>query len=321
LNAQECASASFGNAYVPGGSFISIFANHTFVNNGEGFLPGIIETDRSGSPGYINFTSTGSWSGATDGAHINGYVRTFSSAPFVFPIGNGSRLRMIGISGSADATAAFVDEDPSTATGVMDITNADLEAVSDREYWIVTGGNETTITLTWDQLTNVEDLVTGDINRLTIVGWNGSGWDIIPTSINASMLANNSTNVFDDQISTSFSIGSMTSDNVITPNDYEIITLGSLTVPRSGIVDDGEINVFPNPAKIGDKAYVAYDLKGTSGKMEIYDGYQRLVYEQLLDSESGVVNLPQLNLTDDKYIITLIEKDGSRTSKILIMIK
>ena len=325
LSAQECASGSFGNAYIPSGSFMSIFGDHTFVNGGNGFLPGIVETARAstreGTPGFVNFTASSSWNGASDGAHVNGFVRTFSSAPFVFPVGNGERLRMLGISGSANAAAAFVDEDPAITTGVMDITNPDLEAVSDREFWILTGDNETTVTLTWDQLTNIEDLVTGDINRLTIIGWNGSSWDIIPTTVNTSALANNSSNVLDDNISTSFSIGSATSDNVIVPNDFEIITFGSLVEPRSGIVEDGELSIFPNPARIGDNTFVAYDLKGTSGKMEIYDGYQRLVFEQILDSESGVVNLPQLNLTDDKYVVTLIEKDGSKTSKILILIK
>jgi len=277
LSAQECASGSFGNAFIPSGSFMSIFGDHTFVNDGSGFLPGIIETDRSASPGFINFTASSSWSGASDGAHVDGFVRTFSSAPFVFPIGNGERLRMLGISGSADATAAFVDEDPAIFTGVMDITNPDLEAVSDREYWILTGNSETSVTLTWDQLTNVEDLVTGDINRLTLIGWNGTSWDIIPTSVNTSALANNSSNVLDEAMTTSFSVGSATSDNVIVPNDFEIISLGSLAVPRTSIVENGELSVFPNPARVGDRAFVTYDLKGTSGKMEVYDGYQRLV--------------------------------------------
>ena len=122
-------------------------------------------------------------------------------------------------------------------------------------------------------------------------------------------------------MTTSFSLGSATSDNVIVPNDFEIISLGSLAVPRMSFVEDGEMSIFPNPARIGDNTFVAYDLKGTSGKMEVYDGYQRLVYEQILDNESGVVNLPQLNLSDDKYVVTLIEKDGSKTSKILILIK
>lgn len=324
LSAQECASGSFGNAYIPSGSFMSIFGDHTFVNDGSGFIPGIIQTDRGvdrGEPGFVNFTASSTWSGASDAAHVNGFVRTFSTGPFVFPVGNGERLRMLGISGSANATAAFFDEDPAITTGVMDITNPDLEAVSDREFWILTGGAETTVTLTWDQLTNIEDLVTGDINRLTIIGWNGSSWDIIPTTVNASALANNSSNVLDDAISTSFSVGSASSDNVIVPSDFEIITFGSLAVPRTGIIEDGELSIFPNPARIGENTFVEYDLKGTSGKMEIYDGYQRLVFEQILESESGVVNLPQFNLTDDKYVVTLIEKDGSKTSKILILIK
>lgn len=321
LNSQECASGSFGNAHIPAGGFMSIFANHTFVNGGTGFLPGIIETNRVGVPGFINFTSTGSWTGASDDAHVDGYVRTFSSGSFVFPTGNGERLRMIGISGSENATAVFIDEDPAIATGTMDIGNIDLESVSNREYWILTGEEATTVTLTWDQLTNVEDLVTGDINRLTIVGWTGSSWEIIPTSINEFMLAANSSNTLDENISTSFSIGSMVSDNLITPDDYEFLTLGSLAVPRSIAVGESSLTVYPNPAHIGDRTSIAFDLIGTRGKLEVYDGFQRMVYQQLIDRERGVITLPQLNLTDDKYVVTIIEADGSKTSKIMIMLR
>jgi len=321
-SAQECASGSFGNAFVPSGSFVSIFANHTFVNGGTGLMPGTIETDRGNSPGVVNFTNTASWSGADDAAHVNGFVRTFSSTPFVFPVGSGERLRMIGISGSENATAAFVEEDPAVSIGTMDLNNADLDAVSNREYWILEGGNETTITLTWDQLSNVEDLVGGDINKLTIVGWDGDSWEIIPTSVNASMLANNSTNTLNDAVSTSFSVGSMTSDNVITPNNFTLITLGSLATPRSSAVEDGEISVFPNPALLAEDTYISYNLKkGNLGKIEVYDGQQRLVFEQDVDQDYGVIKLPTFNLTDDTYFVTLLESDGSRQSQILIMVR
>lgn len=320
MYAQECNSSSFGNAYVPSNGFISIFAEHSFEFDGGGLFPGLILTDKSNTPGYVNFTQTASWLGAEADAHVNGFVRTFSSDPFVFPIGNGSRLRMVAVSGSANATAGYVDADPSIATGVMTIANAELDAVSAREYWIMSGDNETTVTLTWDQLSNVEDIVDGDINKLTIVGWDGNSWVVIPSGVNDFMLQANSSNTFDQNITTSFSIGSLTSTAMVNLDDFQIITLGSLAVPRSSAVAEGDISVFPNPARVGAPTYVSYDLVGKTGKMEIYDGFNRLVFTQLLNEESGNVLLPNLNLVDDKYVVTLIEADGSKKSKFLIVI-
>ena len=321
VHGQECNSASFVNAYIPSDGFISIFANHSFNEGGSGMFPGLIGTARGANPGFVNFTQSGSWSSATDVAHVNGYVRTFSSDAFAFPVGDGSSLRMIGVSGSANAAASYVNEDPSLLTGVMTIANPDLEAVSVREYWTLSGSNATSITMTWDQLSNVEDLTNGDINKLTVVGWNGSGWDIIPTAVNSFMIQANSQNIFNENITTSFNIGSMTTNTDVNLDDYVLFTLGSLLVPRSSALEDGDINVSPNPARLGAPTFVSYDLVGKAGKMEIYDGFNRLVYTQTLDQESGTIRLPELNLSDDRYVVTLIEQNGAKTSKILIVVK
>ncbi len=321
VQGQECNSGSFGNAYIPSDGFISIFASHSFNEGGAGMFPGLIGTARGANPGYVNFTQTGSWSSATDAAHVNGYVRTFSSDAFAFPVGDGSSLRMIGVSGSENSAASYVNDDPSLVTGVMTIANADLEAVSVREYWTLSGSNATSITLTWDQLSNVEDLTSGNINKLTVVGWNGSGWDIIPTAVNTFMIQANSQNIFDEDITSSFNIGSMTTNADVDLDDYVLFTLGSLLVPRSSALEDGELSVSPNPARLGTPTFVSYDLVGKAGKMEIYDGYNRLVYTQNLDQETGTILLPELNLSDDRYVVTLIEQNGAKKSKILIVVK
>lgn len=321
LVSQSVTSGSFGGTYVPSSGFISIFGDHSFDFADCGMFPGLIVTEREGNRGYVNFTDGATWTNAADDAHVDGYVRTFSSDSFVFPIGNDGKLRLLGISGSENAAASYLFEDPAIVTGVLTISNLDLDAISTREYWRLTGSNETIVTMTWDQLSNIEDLVNGDINKLTIIGWANGEWNIIPSQINNFALATNSGNVFDEDITTSFLIGSLSSVDPINPDDYEIITLGSLSTPRSSFVEDGGISVFPNPARIGTPTYVSYDLKGNKGKIEIYDGFNRLVYSEVLTQSKGNLLIPNLNLLDDRYIITMIEEDGSKKSKYLIMIK
>lgn len=321
LNGQDIASGSFGGTFVPSDGFISIFGNHTFDFADCGLFPGLIVTERNNGIGVVNFTSGSNWSGANDASHVDGYVQTLSSAPFVFPIGNDGKLRLLGISGSANAAAAFSFEDPSLLTGSLTIDNVDLEAVSTREYWQVMGSNETMVTLTWDQLSNIEDLVNGDINKLTIIGWRNGGWEVIPSLINDFTLLSNSQNQFNEDITTSFLVGSLSSASAITLDDYDLITLGALSTPRSSFVEDGEISVFPNPARLGTPTYISYDFVGTGGKIEIYDGFNRMVYSQVVDQEKGNLLLPDMNLTDDRYVVTAINQDGSKNSQYLIIIK
>jgi len=320
INSQQVSSGSFGGTYVPADGFISIFGDHTFGFADCGLFPGLIVTSRA-SAGYVNFTQGASWSDATDESYVDGNVRTFSSGPFVFPVGNDGKLRLLGVSGSENAAASYLFDDPATITGQLVIANPDLEAVSTREYWSLSGDNETIVTLTWNQFSNIEDLVNGDINRLTMIGWTDLGWEVIPTTINDFTLLSNSSNEFNEDITTSFIVGSLSSADVIVPDNYSIITFGSLAIPRSSIVDNGGVSVFPNPARLGTPTYVSYDLRGNSGKLEIYDGYNRLVYSQSLTQSSGNVLIPEMNLSSDRYVVTMIEEDGTKKSKYLIVIK
>ena len=315
----QLTSGSFGSTYVPSDGFISIFGDHSFDYADCGLYPGLILTARD-QPGFVNFVSGSSWSGATEESHVDGFVRTFSTDPFVFPVGNDGKLRLLGISGSRNAQASYVFADPALVTGQIMIANPELIALSSNEYWILKGENETVVTLTWDELSSIEDISGGDLNRLTMVGWNGSDWEVIPTVINEFTLQSNSFNLFDEDRSTSFSAGSLSSTDSFSPDSYEIITFGTLSIPRVGLLD-GAVSVFPNPARIGTPTFISYRLKGKQGKIEIYDGFSRLVYTASLDQQEGVVRFDQQNLVDDKYVITIIEHDGQKISRPLIMIK
>jgi hypothetical protein len=320
LAVAQHASGSFGGAFVPSEGFLSIFGDHSFEFAECARFPGLIVTARD-EAGFVNFTREASWSGASDISHVDGFVRTFSEGPFVFPIGNDGRLRLLGITGSRNASASYTSQDPATITGELNLSNTDLDAVSTREFWELRSENETAVTLTWGQFSNIEDLVSGDINKLTLIGWTPTGWEVIPSQVNEFTLLSNSFNELDEEISSSFVIGSISSIDPFVPDDFMILSLGSLTEANAGIVGDGEINVFPNPAKIGSPTYISYDLLGKRGKLEIYDGFNRLVFSQRLDQESGRVLFPNHNLVDDRYVITLIEANGRKTSKQLILIR
>ncbi len=58
--------------------------------------------------------------------------------------------------------------------------------------------------------------------------------------------------------------------------------------------------MYPNPAKFGTQTQIAYRLNGSGGKIEVFDGYSRLVYSEPLQNASGTIHLPELNQSEDR---------------------
>ncbi|HWV32645.1 MAG TPA: hypothetical protein VN038_23450 [Dyadobacter sp.] len=80
----QAQQGSSGNTYIFGGAQMTFFGPHDFVNGGSSALPGIIGTVRTDPNGVLNFAATASHTGASDAAHVDGYVRKYGTSQFVF---------------------------------------------------------------------------------------------------------------------------------------------------------------------------------------------------------------------------------------------
>jgi len=80
--------------------------------------------------------------------------------------------------------------------------------------------------------------VTIDIANLSIVGWNGTNWDVIPSSVDADRLDISTYNRnFLTGNASSLADGSITTTSSIDLNSYQYFSLGSLTMPFSQFVE------------------------------------------------------------------------------------
>ena len=226
-NAQS--SKSFGEIYIPDKSSISIFNKHTFHDGGNGIYPGTIATERENNKGYINFIAGSSWLGASDMQHIDGYARVYHNEPFTFPIGANSKYRPVAISGAARTSAAYYDNNPGfiNEKGIQK-TELKIHKISELEYWDIEGDVKTQITLTWDQRSGVETLTENELNRLTIVGWSGNQWEVIPSSIDRFVLDYGSSSGRKSTLLADFSKGSISTNDLIRPNEFVYFTLGTI---------------------------------------------------------------------------------------------
>ena len=207
-------SGSFGNIHIDSGGEMSIIdVQHNFINGGDGVQPGIISTVRVAPRGYLSFVGTASHTSISNAAHVDGYVRTYETGVFTFPIGDNGKLRTASVSAASNsipADAAYYNVNPTTDSYTSTSVDAGVIAVSTIEYWDINGPTAAKITLTWDSSSGVTSLAT-----TKIVGWDGTKWVNVP----ATFVGGSTTTT-----------GSIITDNTITPNTYTVYTLAGIGV-------------------------------------------------------------------------------------------
>jgi len=234
---------STGSDTIGGSSAPSFFNVH--FNNGAGnimaitntqgihiagqaqFSNGITTTVRSNTNiGAIHFADGAAYTGAnTDAQHINGYVSKTGNDAFTFPLGSGTDLRTLSISGPASSTteisAAWFAGDPGVVADPSDgsthsstSVSASIQAVSTSGFWdwIPVAGSDDGITVT----VSMPDM-TGFANAsdLRLVGWDGTEW--IDLSGSATATGNTENSSLSGTIPTGSNITAISIGSVSTP--------------------------------------------------------------------------------------------------------
>lgn len=231
---------NFGNIHIgPGGEMAIHNVTHNFQVGTGGEL-GIVGCERSGSQGFLSFVGTANHLGTINNAHVDGYVKTYSTTPFIFPIGDNNKYRPAAISRATintPASAAYYNVSPNSATttslkgGIEPVlpidgpfsttaTGSGIQSVDNVEYWEINGQTSAKITLTWDIISDINTITANNLTLLTILGWDGSKWIEIPSTFDSTSLLGGSSTI---------SSGSITTDINIVPDLYSVYTLGSLS--------------------------------------------------------------------------------------------
>jgi len=175
-----------------------------------------ILTTRNPSNGTLNVAQNVLITKANANSFVDGAVRKLGTTSFVFPVGHGGFYGPVATSGDA-TTAIYFHSDPTDAFFPVAARESTLAFVSNTEYWLLKGSNDTPITLTWNESSGIEQDLT-DIGNLKIVGWKAGSWtEIASTPDVNSILGEASTLVS----------GSITSTNAIIPNDFDAFSIGA----------------------------------------------------------------------------------------------
>lgn len=244
----QAQSGSFGSTFVSSGGEMAIFGQHNFITGSGTINAGIVGSERQPVIGVYSFVDpNGSWINASSTAFMDAYVRTYNAGAFTFPIGDNNVYRPAAVSASsntAPTTAAYFGVDPTTAItsnlaggsygvlptgGPFPTTSkaANVGTVDNVEYWDIDGTTPAKITLTWDANTPIATMVGTSLSRLSIVGWNGTQWVVIPSSFDvSSLIQTTSASAFTGPASVVAS-GSITTTSAIVPDTYTVYTLAA----------------------------------------------------------------------------------------------
>ena len=190
------------------------------VTNDLLFIDGKIITPRTDIDVSLDFINFDVYAGEGDLTHVDGYTSIIGSEEFIFPIGDDNRFRPMITPPQDENTflkGAYFYEDPNSSNTfatnfITSQRSFEIKNVSSYEFWDLNGGANTNVTLTWDNLSNIE-IISPDFNDLIVVGWSkqNNRWD----------------NLGNTGATGDFNSGTIKSGSFI-PNDYEVITFGNL---------------------------------------------------------------------------------------------
>ncbi|WP_421826513.1 hypothetical protein [Larkinella sp.] len=251
-------SSSVGSSYAHTGIETVILGQHDFINGSGTINAGIIGSERQPVIGLYSFLgASASWINAAHTAFVDGYVRTYNSGAFTFPIGDNNKYRPAAVSASsfaAPTTAAYYGVDPGSAMtsdlkggtygvlpagGAFPTTSkaATVGVVDNVEYWDIDGTTPARITLTWDANTPIASMVGANLNNLTIVGWDGTKWVAIPSTVDpASLTLTTSASAFTG-LAPQVSAGSITTNATVVPGSFTVYTLAGACPPTTIVPD------------------------------------------------------------------------------------
>jgi len=262
------------------------------------FGSGMVSTSRSHSDyGVLSFEK-GSWQGASDANYVDGYAETMLNTIFTFPIGQSGIYAPAQVTPTSEdgVDAAYFRADPAQ---IGNAKNSTLQSLSNVEYWDLRATDSVAgIALSWRPSSELASWLGGGLNELTIVGWDGTNWMPIPSSVEEVS--------FEDQKSTIDS-GSIRSNGNINLKAYSAFSLGGstskLTIPKFNPIS---LTTFINKSHFylesnsRIKAFTIYDITGKrvatiplpgSLKWDMPFYHEEGVYIVKIELEDGAIQL------------------------------
>lgn len=289
-----------------------LLLNTVEVVNNVNFIEGDILTPHTDQTIHLNFLDSGFFTGENDTSKITGFAAITNRSVFSFPVGDESQLRPLLLdaeSNVSQAICAYFFEDPSSPTSISESFNVnekvrDIGTVNNTEFWIVQSDVPSTITISWNERSNLGAIPNIDPEEIIVVGWSKSAnqWVVIGNSA----------------MSGDVTQGFVTSQTFI-PNEFAAITLGSIPLPTDTFAVNnptlGNYFLSPNGDNTNDVLIIEGMEESPNNSLRIFNRFGQKVFEKInyVNEFDGFSNTGNLVYREDiglpegvyYYLVTL----------------
>ncbi|WP_036151464.1 gliding motility-associated C-terminal domain-containing protein [Maribacter forsetii] len=151
-----------------------IFLQRTIeVSNNTNLIFGNFITEKYSHNSYLNFRATSFYNGESDFSKVDGFAAISDVQSFIFPIGDETYLRPLGISTVVTLSnfkSAYLFKDATSDYNNIISKDSKLSRISDLEYWVLEGESPTEVTIGWNDRSALHSMIT-DIDSVTVVGF------------------------------------------------------------------------------------------------------------------------------------------------------
>ena len=303
-------------------SFILFFALLSFQNgkaqdlfvgsNAEFFLKA--NTNFTTSNTIVTLDSSGKFSieaGSDWGSnqeYVNGEVNTYGDGETKLPIGNNGVYAPVMANHTGNITGSYFNSAPTSGSN-----GADVDAVSNIEYWKLTGN--AIITLPWNDNSDITSLVNnngGKLSSVSIVGYDSGVWNLVSAS---------QTNVVTGDLLN----GDVTSDinNEVNLNSYTQFTFGidhQAVLAVNDLFLSNGISIISNPVKASDRNIQFTSSNELIGlKVTLYNILgEKIKYYRNVSTYNGIGTLRKPHLDSGIYLLRFDYEGKQGVKKIII---
>jgi len=289
------------------------FAQNLYVGSGaEFYLQSNIDFTTSNSVvtldplGKFSVNAGSDWGSSQE--YVNGNVTAYGTGETILPTGNNGVYAPVTAAHTGTITANYVNAVPTSGNN-----GADVDAVSDKEYWELAGN--AVITLPWNSSSDITSLVNnngGSLNSVSVVGYNAGDWNLVSTT---------QTNT----VSGDLLNGDVTTDssNEVALNTYSQFTFGidhQVVLTVANFVLNNKITILSNPVKASENV-IQFSTSNelVNMKVSLFDIQGRKLQSiNQVSSSNGVGSIQKSSLNSGIYFL-VFEHEGKQGIKKIII--
>lgn len=274
-------------------------SNALSIDGTATFTAGMVTAATIANP--VEFTATGTHTGASDDKHVNGWVRKLGTGNFTYPVGDHTNYQPVGTILTANGSGMqvkYFNVDGGTAPfGTGGTSSQQLVAYNVKEYWEVAPVSSATgtVTIYWDAYNNPGIASTADLRT---AHKNGGSW-----------LNEGANNVTGTALG-----GSLTSNSLSSWSPFTLGSVGNGSPLPLNLVSFNATAVHCGALLTWETTHEQhmshFEVERATGADPAYDKVKTVIAKNSIRPEIYTVSDDQLAAGSYRYRLKMVEADG-----------